>query len=519
MASLLDSLAARFEVREEDPYPTPGRLAKKLDPATVQTPALDLIDAALVKVDKGEINRLIVSISPQEGKSERITHYGTLWMLLRNPERRIGLVSYGEDVASRMSYAVRNDIATFNGDEDTVDLRLRLRRDSKAMSRWYLDGHRGGVYAVGIGGQLTGRPIDALTIDDPVKDYRAADSTVQSEAAWQWWMSVARPRLAPGAPVVIVLTRWSENDLAGRLLAKQKEDKESGLAHYDQWTVINIPAQADHRPEQGETDPLDREPGEFMISARGRTREQWEATKAATSARIWAALYQGRPAPAEGELLKRPFWQRFDLPRAIRQADGTMLAMGADEVIQSWDMAFKDKKSSDFVVGQVWGRWGTDCYLLDQVHDRLSFTDTVAAVRRMSTEWPQARAKLVEDKANGTAVIDHLHNEITGLTPVQVKDGKWARAVAVSPFIESRHVFVPSDSLASWADGFIEEAAAFKGDGSTHDDQVDAMTQALDRLLGHPLGRVTVQSVPRGRVQLPSGVGGVLAGGRPGFRR
>jgi len=299
-------------------------------------------------------------------------------------------------------------------------------------------------------------------------------------------------------------TRWHEDDLAGRLIEQDLED----------WQVVNIPALADHRPERGEVDPLGREPGQWMESARGRTMEQWQKIREAVGERTFAALYQGRPAPAEGVLLKRQLWQRYDAPKAIRQPDGTMLALGADEVLQSWDMAFKDTKASDYVVGQVWGRWGNDAYLLDQVHDRLSFTATVDAVRRVTKEWPQTRLKLVEDKANGTAVIDHLRREITGLVPVQVKDGKYARAVAVSPFIESRHVFLPADTLATWAQALIDESAAFPN--SQHDDQVDAMTQALDRLLGHPV-KVSIRRPPQ-QLNLPSGVGAAMGGQMLGNR-
>jgi predicted phage terminase large subunit-like protein len=476
---------------------TPGQLAQILDPRTVQTPALELIDSKLVQVASGEIKRLIISVSPQEGKSVRCSHYFPTWMLMQNPDLRLGEASYEMGIARRWGRAVRNTINSH------AELGLRVRNDTSAAHEWQLDGHDGGLYSVGLGGALTGRPLEGLIIDDPVKDRAQAESLAYRDAAWNWWTDVARTRFAPEAWCVLIMTRWHEDDLAGRLIEQDLED----------WQVVNIPALADHRPERGEVDPLGREPGQWMESARGRTMEQWCKIREAVGERTFAALYQGRPAPAEGVLLKRQLWQRFDAPKAIRQPDGSMLALGADEVIQSWDMAFKDTKASDYVVGQVWGRWGNDAYLLDQVHDRLSFTATVDAVRRVSREWPQTRLKLVEDKANGTAVIDHLRREITGLVPVPVKDGKYARAVAVSPFIESRHVFLPADQLASWAQGLVDEAAAFPN--SQHDDQVDAMTQALDRLLGHPV-KVSIRRPPQ--ATLPSGIGAAMGGQALGSR-
>ena len=300
-----------------------------------------------------------------------------------------------------------------------------------------------------------------------------------------WWQSVARPRLAPGAPVIVILTRWHEADLAGRLLSKEIEDEAAGLGHFDRWRTISIPAQADHDPARGQSDLLGREPGEFMVSARGRSRAQWEATRASVSARTWSAVYQQRPTPDSGDVLKRNWWRRFDTPIWSGQPDGTMRVTECDELIQSWDMAFKDTKSSDFVVGQVWARRGAETFLVDQVHNRLNFTDTVAAVRLITAKWPQARAKLVEDKANGTAVIDSLRKEIGGIIPITPKESKEARASAVSPFVEAGNVCLPVQDIALFdVDGLIEEATVFPN--GQHDDQVDALSQALGRFYLRP---------------------------------
>jgi predicted phage terminase large subunit-like protein len=481
LLATLETLRAAKARRDRDKYATPGDLAKALDPATVQTPALDIIDNALVRVAEGKLKRLIISMPPQEGKSQRTTHYGALWFLHRNPNLRMGIVSYGDNIASQFSYQIRNDIAMFNGEDGNIDLGLRLQKDSKAASRWKLaNPNTGGIYAIGIGGALTGRPIDLLFIDDPVKDFRAADSLLLSEQAWQWWQSVARPRLHPDAPVILILTRWHEADLAGRLLAKQAEDEKAGLGHYDRWEVINIPAQAEYDPSAGETDPLGREPGEFMVSARGRTQEQWEATKAATSPRIWSALYQGRPSPDSGDVWKRPWWRRYNEMLWTLDETGAY-RVDCDEMIMSWDMTFKDTRGSDFVVGQVWARRGANVYLLDQVHKRLSFTDSITAFTALTQRWPQATTKLVEDKANGSAVIDTLKSKIPGIVPVNPTESKYARANAVAPYIEAGNVHLPTTEVALFeVEGLIEEAAAFPN--AAHDDRVDATSQALSRL-------------------------------------
>ena len=481
-ASLADLLS---EPDERPDWKTAGDLAAELDPGNVQTPALDLIDAALLDVSEGRCNKLIVSMPPQEGKSSRITRFWVLQMLMRNPNLRVAIVSYADDIAQQFSYALRHDISTFDGTDENVDLGLRLRRDSKAASRWFLQHpHKGGVYAIGIGSALTGRAVDLMVIDDPVKDPRAADSELLSEMSWQWWMSVGRTRLAPGAPVVLVLTRWHENDLAGRLLKKQAEDEAAGAEHYDKWRVVNIPAQADHDPAKGQTDPLGREPGEFMVSARGRSREQWETTKTVTSARLWSAMYQGRPSPETGNVWQRTWWRRYEQPLWTMADDGSW-RVDCDEMVLSWDMAFKDTRGSDYVVGQVWARRGAEVYLLDQVHKRLSFTDTMTAFTAQCKLWPQAVAKLVEDKANGTAVIDSLKRTIPGIVPISPHESKYARANAVAPFVEAGNVLLPTPAIQLFdVEAFIDEAAGFPN--AAHDDQVDAASQALGRLLLKP---------------------------------
>lgn len=462
--------AARMFDKPEPKYATPGELALALDPRTKQTPTLDLIDQALVELYNTPDGRLILSVAPQEGKSTRVAKDFVTWVHTMNPNCRVVTASYGQTLANRNGLALRRNIT------DHIDLNLAIAADNGAKHEWEIAGREGGVLAVGIGAGLTGRPADLLVIDDPIKDRKEADSALIRQNIWEWWTDSASTRLAPGAPVVLILTRWHEDDLAGRLIAAED-------GHL--WKVINIPALADHNPAKGETDPLGREPGEFMISARGRTTAQWEAIRTRVGSRTWNALYQGRPSPAEGDTFERDWWQEFDGPQWIERDDGARIGLGFDEVILSWDLTFKDTKSSDFVCGQVWGRRGADCYLLDQVLDRMSFVETVRRFRALAAKWPQATLKLVEDKANGPAVISSLARTIPGIVPEEPAGSKEARAAAVSPLVEAGNVYLPPAEIAPWVDGFIEECASFPN--AAHDDQVDAMSQALNRLVIMPL--------------------------------
>jgi predicted phage terminase large subunit-like protein len=477
MTATLDWL--EFAAREFEPradalrWSTPGELARAITPETVQTPALDLIDERLIEVAEGRCDRLIITMPPQEGKSSRVTTVGPLWMLTRNPNLRIAIASYAQDLADEFGRNIRNHITSNSGDDGTLDLGLRIAPDNGAARRWRLDGYLGGVRSVGITAGLTGKPADIMFIDDPVKDADQANSPTWRNKVWSFWQAVVNTRLAPGAPVIVILTRWHEDDLAGRLLAAEDGHR---------WRVLNIPAQADHSPAKGQSDPLGREPGEFLESSRRRTVTQWEQIKVAVGSRTWAALYQGAPAPAEGTLFKRQHWRWYAAPRWERRADGTMYVHGADEIIQSWDMAFKDTKASDFVVGQVWARYGAEVYLLDQVRDRMDFPATAQAVKALSVKWPQAHGKLVEDKANGPAIIAQLQTTVSGLIAVTPQDSKYARASSVAPFVEAGNVYLPDPALAPWIGDFVEECTSFPN--AAHDDQVDTTSQALNRMLG-----------------------------------
>lgn len=444
--------------------------ARLLDPRTVQTPALDLIDSELARLRDTPDGRLIISIGPQEGKSTRTARDFVVDALARDADCRVGIASYAQALANRNGRTVRNAIAAH------PQLGIRIAADHGAVHEWQLAGHRGGVLSVGRGAGVTGRALDLLIIDDPIKDRAEADSETIRDTCWDWWTDSLSTRLSPGAPVVLIQTRWHSDDLAGRLMAAED-------GHL--WRVVNIPAQADHDPAKGETDPLGREPGEFLESARGRTRAQWEAIKTRVGSRTWNALYQGRPTAAEGGMFRRDWWGSYDVPLWLERPDGTRVATGMDEVMISADLAFKDTAASDYVAIGVWGRRGMDCYLLDLVNERLDFVATCQRFRQVAARWPQATLKLVEDKANGPAVIAALRRVVPGIIPEEPQGSKTARASAVTPLVEARNVHLPAPELLPLIGEFVEQHAAFPT--GRHDDMVDMTSQALNRLILQPL--------------------------------
>ena len=474
-------------------WETPGDLAATVNPKTVRTPALEIIDEALVKLRDTPDARLIISMAPQEGKSVRVAGDLPAWWLAQRPDSRIVMASYSSALAARNGRQIRARIKNH-------DLGIELSEDNGAVHDWTLKGYDGGVLSVGVGSGLTGRPADLMIIDDPIKDRKEADSDTFRENNWSWWTDTASSRLAPGAPVVVILTRWHHDDLAGRLMkvdASQDDENPEAVAQNtfdvyqrdkplvpNRWTLLNIPARADHDPNKGETDILGRAPGEYMVSARRRTPEQWKARERNAGPFTWASLYQGKPTPGSGELFPEE-WAKYDHPLHVELPNGTCIVPGAHEVIQSWDMTFKDTAGTDFVVGQVWARFGTDAYLVDMVRRRMGFNATVDAVRTLSAKWPQAIAKFVEDKANGPAVINALNRKVAGLIPIEPEGSKLARASAVSPFIHSGNVILPTPELLPNVSHLLLEAEQFPA--GAHDDTIDSMSQAINRLLLHPL--------------------------------
>ena len=249
------------------------------------------------------------------------------------------------------------------------------------------------------------------------------------------------------------------DDLVGRLIDRMKTDEDA-----DQWTIINYPAIAEYYEQHrktGEALHPDRFPLEVLNKIRSNVGE-----------RDWAALYQQHPVPDGGGLFKDVWVQYYkdaDLPKSF------------DKTVISWDMTFKDSQTSDYVVGQVWGRKGANFYLLDQVRGQMDFVHTVEAFVALAKKWPRVVRKLVEDKANGPAIISMLRNKVSGIIPVTPKESKEARASAITTLWEAHNVYLPDPNVHTWvAREFVPELLSFPS--AAHDDQVDAMTQALNDL-------------------------------------
>lgn len=421
-----------------------------------------------IKVDANGEQGYCIQVDSQDGiylvgktmipthNSELVSKRFPAWYLGRNPHKRFIAASYSATLAERFGKQTRDliDSSSFKA----VFPEVILKKGSQASDQWDLsimngndiiDG--GGYICAGVGGSITGFGGDMISIDDPFKDRKEADSATIRESVKDWYTSTLYTRLEAAGGIVLTHTRWHEDDLAGYLI---NEEKIGG----EKWDILNLPAIAE------ENEPY-RKIGEPLWADK-YDLEQLELIQRAIGSRDWNSLYQQRPSSAEGDIFKREWWKFYDI-----------LPQKFDKVFQSWDMTFKDTKTSDYVVGQVWGIKDANWYLIDQVRDRMDFVKTCQAVEEMSSKYPEATAKFVEDKANGSAVISSLKDKIRGIIPVNPNGGKESRAFSVQPYVQAGNVWLPNKKRYSWVDGFIEECASFpKG---KHDDQVDAMTQAL----------------------------------------
>lgn len=391
---------------------------------------------------------LVLSIPPQHGKSMTITETLPSWYLGKFPTKRIIEASYSEDFAQLFGRRNLRKIEQFGKELFNIE-KGKIANNTE----FELSNGIGGMISRGILSGVTGRPADLMIIDDPVKNRQEADSKIYRDRIWAEWNDSFKSRLSFGAKVIIIQTRWHEDDFAGRIIKNEKHV-----------TVINLKCEAD------DNDPLGRKPGEALCPEIGKGNEWLKDFKSTFTTkegnRTWNALYQGSPTPDDGNIFKRKWFRYYkELP--------TLPYM-----LISVDATFKDKEDNDFVSIQVWGKKNAEFYLIDRVKEHLGFTETLNVIRQLRNKYKKSSAILIEDKANGSAIIQVLQREFSGVVPINPEGGKIARANAVSASIESGNVYLPEK--ADWLYDYINELVAFPN--AEHDDDVDCTTQALNRL-------------------------------------
>jgi len=390
----------------------------------------------------------MVFMPPRHGKSEIASIRFPAWYLGRNPQKQVIGCSYSADLAHTFSKAIRDTIMSelYAGVFDA-----KLDSNSAAVSRWRIAGKRNkraSYIAAGVGGPITGEGADLLLIDDPVKNSEEAESETYRQNVWNWYITTARTRLHPGGAIVLIMTRWHQDDLAGRLLEQAQADPKA-----DQWEVLHLPAiDADGValwPEMYDTDAL-------------------EQIRASIGARQFEALYQGRPTPPEGSLFKRAWFSKY-----VDAQPGNLKA-----VVRYWDLAATT--GGDYTAGALVGvDMDGNLYVLDIV--------------RLQAEWPDARKVIVATaQQDGPRVPQGI--EVVGMQTALYQDimttpsslgVKWVKVpirggdskeVRASPWAARAEAGKVVLKRGEWNAAFLNELCDFPY--GRHDDMVDAVSGA-----------------------------------------
>lgn len=407
-----------------------------------------------------------VSTPPQEGKTTWIVNY-VAWQLVRNPKLKIVYATYSQARANSVSRQIRAIVKTWTP----------LKAGSSSVQMWETR-EGGGLLAAGRGSAMTGFRSDMTIIDDPVKDMTEAQSETIREQTTEWFSSVVLTRMASLSQIIVIATRWHKDDLIAHVQTALDAE------------YVNIPAQATGIKPGLKGDPmpaddiLGRQPGEWLTSIQNRTVKSWLLIKRAVGTYVWESLYQGDPKVTGGSYLNVDKMDVIPWDQVVWADDrGFMQTLDRALVIQSWDLTFgqidtsgkKKKTNADYVAGHVYAVIGEKWILIDRVHARFTFTETVSEVLKLSAKWPQTSRIYVEKKANGAALLNTLRKRAALIKPVEPQGSKEVRALACQPVIDEGNVAILDTVLDM---KMLQEFRDFPF--GAHDDDVDAFTQAIN---------------------------------------
>ena len=434
-----------------------------LEPSTPFLPNwhIDYLVEHLEAVTQGQITRLLINIPPRSGKSILVTVLWPVWEWIRDPSMRAIFASYAESLAIKHSLD-RRSVLQSPWYQRHWGARVQLASDQNEK-REFRNTRGGHMTVTSTGGSILGKGGSRIVVDDP---HQPAESDTQREAVLRFFRQTLSTRLDNknmGA-IVAVMQRLHERDLSAVCL-------DLGFEH------VCIPAEAEEAtrhvfPLSGRV--FERPAGDILWPAR-EDADILEEQRQLLGSAAYAGQYQQRPAPADGAIFQREWFKYYDeLPR------------GLTSYAQSWDMSFKDGSGNDYVVGLVAARRGADIFLIDRAKGKWSFSESCKQVMRFHQRYPQTRTTLIEDAANGPAIIDHLRHIIGGIIAVTPEGGKMARAQAAQPWVEAGNVYLPNPAPngrrrpdRDWVEDFHYQLIIFPH--GQHDDDVDAFTQLVVR--------------------------------------
>lgn len=457
----------------------------------------DCIQAFIEAKTDRALDILLLSIPPRSGKSYTITETLPSWFLGKNPTGNVIICGYEGTFAEGFSRRNRDKFNRYAKDI----FRVEENPNIQGVAQWETAAG-GRCRAAGLKGGITGFGAELFIIDDPIKNQEMAESeTVLAKIHDEMGPSV-QSRIHPGGKLIVIQTRWVENDVIGYI--------QSNWSDYV-WADINLPCEC----EDEATDPLHRRlgdslmgdhMGDFDLPQRIRNDNIWLKSKkmlvcAGEGERVWNALYQGHPSAQNGNLFRDNWWKRYCRKIGGVSEDGCEYGSRIDIADMEYtclsvDATFKKTETSDRVAITLWGLSQKNAYLYKLINKRMGFTETVERIKRLCGEYPGIDQLIIEDKANGSAIIDTLKytDGIPPIVAVNPLGGKYSRAQAVSPFIAGGSVYLPVDFTESERREIEDDNHIETGYGrflyqmshfpfAKNDDMVDSMSQALSRLI------------------------------------
>jgi predicted phage terminase large subunit-like protein len=421
---------------------------------------LKLLTDRLEALERGDINRLMVFMPPRHGKSETVSKKFPSWYFGRNPDHSIIMSSYAHNLVRSFSRDVRD---TIESQRYKVMFNIHTAEDSRSVNEWNIGDHDGGMIAAGVGGAVTGYGANLFIIDDPVKNKEEAESLVYRERVWGWYQSVVLTRLEPGAKIVLVMTRWHKDDLAGRILEKEPAT----------WEVINLQALSEGK------DLLMRSPGTALWPSRFNEKTL-ETTKDRVGSRVWHALFQGNPLDPESQIIRRDWIKWYDdLPPGCVRGGGIDTATSKNTTADNMALVDVCCDKEGFL------------YCDDAVCEKL----TVSAFAKHNSNQHKIKKYIkikIESNNAGEAVkqrIDEVGREDKTYPPVEAvptSTDKVVRVMGFQALIENGTLkFKRGNKKVA---ELVEHLIAFDGKGGEVDDDVDALGFAIKAVTGDDIG-------------------------------
>jgi predicted phage terminase large subunit-like protein len=419
-----------------------------------------LLDKYARAVARREVKRLIISMPPRFGKSTFFSQYFPAWYLCNFPDDRVILTSYESHYAATWGKKTRAVVQNMGAEyfKDSDGKPILIDPTSKAGDNWNILNHAGGMASVGMGGALTGRGANILIIDDPIKNDIQANSKTYRERNWDWFIGTVRDRLEPNAAIILIMTRWHSDDLAGRLLNQEYEDD---IQEKEKWEYLNLPVYAN------KNDPAGRVEGELLWENR-YDKVAIEALKKDITDYWWNAKFLGRPIQKGKELVAPEQWRYNEYMPNCRH------------IIQSWDTAFKDNDWNSYTVCTTMGMFESGYQIIDMMRERLTYP---LLKKRLKEQYSMHKPDLVliEDKASGQDLINELNYETPiPILPIKIEHSmtKETRATLATPLFEAGKVYLLKGDPHN--KDIISEFAEFPY--GAFNDIVDSITQGLKYL-------------------------------------